>query len=74
LSEIEGITFNRIKEHLCVFCGEDLLGEAEMGMHSECRKKVEKIARKQIANRKEREGKVKQLKLKVSEKYINRKP
>ena len=45
-----------------------------MGMHTECRKIVEVQAQKQIANRKEREGKVKQIKVKVAPHLINKKP
>lgn len=70
------ITRNRIEEGVCIYCGEELLAgvSCEMGMHTECRKKVEVAARKQIANRKEREGKVKRIKIKIPEKHLSKKP
>lgn len=70
------VTRNRLEEGVCLYCGGELLDRAmsEMGMHVECRKEVEAAAKKQIANRKEREGKVRRIKIKLPEKYINKKP
>jgi len=67
---------SRIENELCIFCGEELLAgvACEMGMHVECKKQVEKIAWKQIKDRKVREGKVKQLKIKAKPYMINKKP
>jgi hypothetical protein len=68
------VSQNRLEGNLCLYCGDDLLGESEMGMHVKCRKKVEEAVRKQVANRKEREGKVKQFKIKAPEGLVNKKP
>ena len=66
LSEIEGISFNRIAEHLCVFCGEPLLDESEMGMHAECREKIKKLGFKKNKNRRT-------FKVKVNPQLVNKK-
>jgi len=70
------VSRNRLEENLCLFCGAELIDgvPAEMGMHIECRKKVEEIAWKQIADRKERAKRIKQLKIKAKPHHINRKP
>jgi len=67
---------NRIEEGLCLYCGSELLTGvgSEMGMHVECKKKVEEIAWRQIKDRKVREGKVKQIKIKAPPHLINKKP
>ena len=73
---VNPVSWNRLENNECLYCGEPLLEgtENEMGMHIECRKEVEEIARKQIAQRKEREGKVKRIIVKAPPGLINKKP
>lgn len=73
-SNLVKVSQNRIEAGLCLYCGESLIEgvPADMGMHIECKKKVEAIAWNQIKDRKIREGKVKQLKIKAKPHLINK--
>lgn len=71
---VQGVSWNRLENGLCLYCGEDLLDTSEsvMGMHTECRKKVEKSVRKQLG--KNRDENRKRIAIRVHPDMINKKP